>query len=117
MQNRVLFLIVFLLFFSCFKSEEQKKQDREEALQLVQQADNLFFKNDFDTALQQYLEAEDLGYEDPVLYYKIAFSYDKGRRDIKKEEKSYSIALDILNNQDNLKDLAACYFHLGYISF
>ncbi len=116
MKIRILLLIILLLFVSCFKSEKQKKQDREKALQHIQQADYLFSKCEFNEALQHYLEAEDLGYDNPVAYYKMGFSYDKGPKNIKKAEKYYLKALDRLDVKKDLNNLAACYFHLAYIA-
>ncbi len=107
---------MLLLFVSCFKSEEQKKQDREKALQHIEQADYSFSKCEFDEALRYYLEAEKLGYDDPVAHYKMGFSYDKGPKNIKKAKKYYLKALDRLDVQKDLNNLAACYFHLGYIA-
>ncbi len=98
------------------KSEEQKRKDREKALQLVKEADKIYFNNDFNRALKLYLEAEGLDHDDPVVLYKIGFSYYKGATDNDNAGKYYNKALKKLKKQDNIKYLAAVYFNLGLIA-
>ncbi len=110
------FIILILFFLSCFKSKEQKIIDTEKAEELLKQADALFIKNNYNKALELYLQVNKLDYQEPLLNYKIAFSYDKGPQNIKKAEKFYLLSLKNLNVQKHLKYVAASYFNLGIIS-
>jgi len=109
-------LFIFLLCFSCIKSEDQKKQDEENSKELVKQADELYWNCDFNTALKLYLNAEKLGFKDPVIYFKIGFSYDKGPNDIKKADKYYAKAIKNITEEKDSPFLAAAYFHSGYLA-
>lgn len=116
MRTHFIYISIFLLLLSCGKSEEQKKIDKEQALQLIQKADKLFFENNFNEALELYLNAEKLNYDNPVFYYKIGFCYYRGVDNIDRAEKYYLKALKKLKTEDNLQYLAAAYFNLGIIA-
>jgi len=115
------YLLSFFFFFSCFKSKAQKELDRKNALEFIQQADNYYFKSKYNESLNLYLKAIKLYKfilkDMPELYFKIGFSYDKGKHDYKKAKKYYLKAIENLKVKNNLPYLARAYFHLGYIAF
>lgn len=116
MRQIIIIAVALLSCSSCIKSPERRLLEKEKARLMVLEADRLFHANKYSEALDLYLKAADFGLKEPLLDYKVAFSYDKGPKKLELAEKYYHRALENLEVQNNIKYLAATYFNLAVIA-